>query len=165
MKKVWIAALAVALFTSCSDSKNEETVKGKEGEVKSKLAADGWSESDYQEPQDDPSGKQYTTLSFEKYEHNFGKVMVGTDNKYVFKVKNTGSAPLIITEASASCGCTVPKKPEQPIAPGETGEIEVIFSPKEGQTGVQSKTVTVKANTDPVVTILKVSADVLGKMM
>ena len=58
MKKVWIAALAVALFTSCSDSKNEETVKGKEGEVKSKLAADGWSESDYQEPQDDPSGKQ-----------------------------------------------------------------------------------------------------------
>lgn len=163
MKKVWIAVIAVALFTSCSESKSDNTVK--EDEVKSKLAADGWSDQDYEEPKDNPGEKQYTTLSFEKYEHNFGKVFQGTDNKYVFRVKNTGTAPLIISEASASCGCTVPKKPEEPIAPGQTGEIEVIFSPKPGQSGVQSKTVTIKANTDPVVTTLKVTADVVEKMM
>lgn len=163
MKKVWIAVVAVSLLAACSDDKNDGTIKT--DEVKSKLAADGWSEDDYVAPEQNPNEKQYTTLAFDKYEHNFGKVFVGTDNKHVFKVTNTGTTPLVITDASASCGCTVPTKPEAPIGPGEVGEIEVIFSPKAGQTGNQSKTVTVKANTDPVVTTLKVSAEVMEPLM
>ena len=163
MKKIWVAVFSAGLIISCSDSNTEGTIK--EGEVKSKLAADGWSEDDYQNSEVDPNAKQYTTLAFDKYEHDFGKVFQGTDNKYIFKVTNTGSAPLIINDASASCGCTVPKKPENPIEPGGTGEIEVIFSPKPGQTGIQSKTVTIKANTDPIITTLKITADVMEKMM
>jgi hypothetical protein len=92
-------------------------------------------------------------------------VFVGTDNKHVFKVKNTGTNPLIISDASASCGCTVPKKPEKPIEPGGTGEIEVIFSPKPGQTGTQTKTVTVKSNTNPSITTLTISAEVVEAMV
>lgn len=164
MKKVWITLIAVVLFTACSEEKgNEGTVKSEE--VRSKMAADGWSEEDYKEPEQNPNEKQYTTLAFDTYEHHFGKVFAGTDNKHVFKVTNTGTAPLIITDASATCGCTVPKKPEAPIAPGEVGEIEVIFSPKPSQLGNQSKTVTIKANTDPVITTLRVSAEVMEPLM
>lgn len=165
MKKTIFTLCSIALLSACSDS--ETTSSNQATEVKSKLAADGWSETDYLEPTEEQKANQnkITTLSFDKYEHNFGKVFQGTDNKHIFVVKNTGSSPLVITEASASCGCTVPKKPEAPIEPGGTGEIEVVFSPKPSQSGVLSKTITIKANTDPVITTLKITADIVDRMM
>lgn len=160
MKKIWIIAALAAVAVACSDENQQASDK----EVTSKLVADG-SESYETNESSATSNAGSTTLEFDKYEHSFGKVFVGTDNKHVFKVKNTGSNPLIISDASASCGCTVPKKPEQPIAPGGTGEIEVIFSPKPGQTGTQSKTVTVTSNTEPTITTLTISAEVVEAMV
>jgi len=49
---------------------------------------------------------------------------------YNYRFKNTGTKPLVIVEATASCGCTVPQKPEKPILPGETGFIKVVFDSK-----------------------------------
>jgi hypothetical protein len=159
MKKIWMIVALAGLAVSCSN----ENPQGADKEVTSKLVADG-SES-YETSDNATSTAGNTTLEFDKYEHSFGKVFVGTDNKHVFRVKNTGKNPLVINDASASCGCTVPKKPEKPIAPGESGEIEVIFSPKPGQTGTQSKTVTVTSNTDPSTTILTISAEVVEAMV
>lgn len=105
-----------------------------------------------------PSGPP-TSFKFEKEEHDFGKIKQDTENKFKFKFKNTGSNPLIIENAVGSCGCTVPTYPKEPIAPGASGEIEVVYSPGK-QKGQQQKTVTVTANTEPKETRVQIKADV-----
>lgn len=100
-----------------------------------------------------------TSVQFPVIAHDFGKVKQNTDNNYVFKFTNTGKEPLLISDAKGSCGCTVPEYPKEPIAPGKTGEIKVVYKPG-AQQGNQNKTVTVTANTDPPQTLLNISADV-----
>ena len=70
----------------------------------------------------------------------------GAPQETVFKFTNTGNAPLMITNATSSCGCTVPNPPKDPIAPGEDGELLVKFNGT-GQNQV-TKTITVMANTE-----------------
>jgi hypothetical protein len=100
-----------------------------------------------------------TNVAFAQSSHNFGKIKQDTQNKYKFKFTNTGPNPLIIENATGSCGCTVPEYPKEPIPPGGTGEITVEYSPGK-QVGSQSKTVTITANTEPKQTMLTISADV-----
>jgi len=101
-----------------------------------------------------------TQITFDNMVHDFGVVPPESVNSYQFTFTNTGSEPLIIENAKGSCGCTVPNAPKEPILPGKTGVIDVEFKPKKSQTGNQTKTVTVTANTDPVETILTIRADV-----
>lgn len=101
-----------------------------------------------------------TTMSFSSMEHDFGTVKQNTENKYNFKFTNTGKEPLIIESAMGSCGCTVPNYPKEPIAPGKSANIEVVYSPGTQQ-GNQAKTVTIKANTDPYETKLQIKANVI----
>ncbi len=94
-----------------------------------------------------------TTMSFEESEYDFGTAQEGDVVKHIYNFTNTGSEPLIISNAKATCGCTVPQWPREPIAPGEKGEIAVEFNTKnKGKVGgqMQSKRVTITANTDPV---------------
>lgn len=105
-----------------------------------------------------PSGPK-TTIQYEKTEHNFGTIKQNTANETVFTFTNTGTEPLIIDEAKGSCGCTVPDYPKKPVMPGETGEIKVVYSPGTQQ-GAQQKVITIKANTEPYLTQLKVAATV-----
>ena len=107
--------------------------------------------------------KSLTTMSFDKVDHDFGSIKEDTDNKVLFKVNNTGKHPLIISRVSASCGCTSPKKPTAPIAPGKSDVIEVVFHPTNSTQKEQTKTITVEANTDPQITILSIHASVLPK--
>lgn len=100
-----------------------------------------------------------TSVNFANMSHNFGEIKQDSKHTYVFKFTNTGSQPLIIENATGSCGCTVPTYPKEPIAPGKTGEIEVVYSPGK-QEGEQVKTVSITANTDPIVTTLNISAKV-----
>ena len=110
-------------------------------------------------------GMPSTSIEYFDLKHNFGNVFYPSDNKFTFKFKNTGDAPLVIDKATASCGCTVPNKPEEPIAPGEIGELDVIFRPKSGQVGqTVTKKITVVANTEPKETYLEISAKVLDAM-
>lgn len=100
-----------------------------------------------------------TTVQFEKMEHDFGTIEQNTTNPYVFSFTNTGDKPLIISDAKGSCGCTVPDYPKQPVMPGEKGEIKVIYSPGQ-QKNMQTKTVTITANTEPATTVLRIKANV-----
>ena len=100
-----------------------------------------------------------TNMEFATLKHDFGSVNQETENTYVFEFTNTGNEPLIIEKAKGSCGCTVPRYPKEPIAPGASAEIEVTYKPGK-QKGKQSKTVTVTANTNPKTTQLTISADV-----
>nr|WP_297783225.1 DUF1573 domain-containing protein [uncultured Allomuricauda sp.] len=104
----------------------------------------------------DQSDKLVPVMTFEKTEHDFGTIERGTPQETVFKFTNTGNAPLLITSAKSSCGCTVPNPPKDPIAPGETGELLVKFNGS-GQNQV-SKTITVNANTAKGSEILKIRA-------
>lgn len=100
-----------------------------------------------------------TTMQFAETSHNFGTIKQDTKNTKVFKFKNTGTEPLIIEDAKGSCGCTVPKFPKEPIKPGESGDIEVVYNPGKQQ-GAQTKTVTITANTNPITTMINISAEV-----
>jgi Protein of unknown function (DUF1573) len=103
-----------------------------------------------------------TSIQYENDVHEFGIVDEGTVVKHLFKFKNTGENPLLITNCRASCGCTVPVWPKEPVAPGATGEIRVEFNTK-GKPGTQSKRVTVTANTNPTETFLEVKGEVRSK--
>lgn len=60
--------------------------------------------------------------------HDFGKIKVGVPVTYFFEIKNISDKPIVVENASASCGCTVPEKPEKPINPGSTGKLKVQFN-------------------------------------
>ncbi|MEC8853845.1 MAG: DUF1573 domain-containing protein [Bacteroidota bacterium] len=99
-------------------------------------------------------------LSFDKLRHNFGKINQGESVSHQFVFTNTGQAELIIDNAKGSCGCTVPKWPRKPIAPGESEEIKVTFN-SAGKSGKQSKTITLVTNAIPNTTVLTISANIL----
>lgn len=92
--------------------------------------------------------KDSTTVQVIDSAYNFNPVTEGEKVVYNYRFKNTGTKPLVIVEATASCGCTVPQKPEKPILPGETGFIKVAFDSK-GRVGEAHKTITVTSNAKP----------------
>ncbi len=106
--------------------------------------------------------KDSTTVQVIDTAYNFGKVTDGEKVEYNYRFKNTGNKPLIITNATASCGCTVPQKPEMPILSGDTGFIKVIFDSK-GRIGSAHKTVTVNSNAIPGFPQLLLTGEVVGK--
>jgi len=108
------------------------------------------------------SNQPSTTIQYDNEKFNFGVVDEGEVVKHIYKFKNTGTEPLIISNAKGSCGCTVPTWPKEPVPPGGTGELKVEFNSK-GKPGPQSKRVTVTANTTPTETFLEISGEVRGK--
>jgi len=110
----------------------------------------------------DESAKQVPVMVFEKSEHDFGIIEQGTPQETIFTFTNTGNAPLVITNATSSCGCTVPEYPKnKPIAPGESGDMLVKFNGS-GQNQV-TKTITVVANTAKGSELLRIKAFVNPK--
>jgi len=98
-------------------------------------------------------------IKFESLEINYGSIEKGADGVRVFKFTNTGTAPLIISNAQGSCGCTVPTYPKEPIMPGEKGEIRVKYDTQ--RVGAFTKYVTLTTNaTSGTSTQLKISGDV-----
>lgn len=83
-------------------------------------------------------------MSFEEKVFDYGTITKGADGNHTFTFTNTGNSPLIIESVKSSCGCTVPKKPEAPIAPGASGSIQVRYDTQ--RLGVFRKTITVTTN-------------------
>ncbi len=92
--------------------------------------------------------------------YDFGELKEGQIVEHQFKFTNKGEFPLIINDVRASCGCTIPEWPKDPISPGSSDKILVRFNTK-GKAGPQSKTVTITANTNPSYTTIQFSAIVL----
>lgn len=99
-------------------------------------------------------------LSLDEVEFDFGTINEGDIAKKEFSFQNTGTAPLLILNASSSCGCTVPEWPKDPIPPGERGVIKVKFDSKNKE-GLQNKEVTIFANTYPNRSIISVKGNVV----
>jgi hypothetical protein len=129
MNKIVCIALIALAFTACTQkSKTDEKVaENLEATVPSA---------------DAPKFK------FEKAIYDFGVIKQGESVKYNFKFVNEGKTPLIITNATATCGCTIPDSPTEPIKPGESGEIKVVFN-SAGKEGMQDKIITITSNASP----------------
>lgn len=97
-------------------------------------------------------------MEFKSETIDYGEIKKGSDGVRVFEFTNTGTAPLVIEDVKSSCGCTVPKKPEEPVMPGETGKIEVKYDTK--RVGPIRKTVTVYSNAEEPVKALKIKGTV-----
>jgi hypothetical protein len=102
-------------------------------------------------------------FQFPNMEFDFGTIDEGKIIEHTFQFVNTGQAPLIISNVTASCGCTSPDWSKTPVKPGETGFVKVEFN-SAGKPGVQAPTVTIQANTEPNVTRLRLKGDVKPKM-
>ncbi len=106
----------------------------------------------------DSTGK--SVIIFREYQHDFGKVTAGEKVSYTFTFDNKGTSNLIISSATTTCGCTVPKYDKKPIPPGSNGTLEVVFDTS-GREGMQTKTITVKSNASKPVVLLKITAEVV----
>jgi len=107
------------------------------------------------------ASKDSTTVQIIDTAYNFGKVTDGEKVAYSYRFRNTGTKPLVVVQASASCGCTVPQKPEKPIMPGEIGFIKIVFDSK-GRVGQAHKTITVESNANPGFPPLILTGDVVA---
>ncbi|MEO8795336.1 MAG: DUF1573 domain-containing protein [Daejeonella sp.] len=148
MKKIILSLALIAVMASCNNQKTT-------GEVNTTAATTTENNTVI-----DPSNA--AAFKFEKDSYDFGQITEGEKVAYEFTFKNVGKNPLIISDAQASCGCTVPEYPHNPIAPGEEGKISVVFS-SAGKTGMQNKIVSVIANTIPSKTELHLIGDVKAK--
>jgi hypothetical protein len=94
-----------------------------------------------QKPNTSPNAPEIT---FEAETIDYGTIKQGDEGTRIFKFKNTGKDPLVISNAKASCGCTVPAWSKEPIMKGETGELKVHYDTK--RVGAFTKTITVESN-------------------
>ena len=101
-------------------------------------------------------------IEFDKSEFDFGTINEGDVVDGTFKVANKGKTDLVITNATASCGCTVPEWPKEAIKPGDSAEIKFSFNSR-GKTGKQSKTITLQTNTENVTETLRIAGTVTPK--
>lgn len=92
---------------------------------------------------------------------DYGEISKGSDGVRSFEFTNVGDEPLVITDVKSSCGCTVPEKPDGPIAAGETGVIKVKYDTK--RVGPIRKTITVYSNADEPVKALKIKGTILAE--
>ena len=167
MKRNLLSLAGLCLFLAACGS-SDSGIEKHSGEVVSSIASDSKSDSELDKELEEIAKEERkreeelkansTSLKFDKLKHDFGNVKPDSDNTTVFTVTNTGNKPLIIENVAATCGCTTPKKPEKPIAPGKSDVIEVTFSPKPGQENEITKTVTVTANTVDKVHLLEIRA-------
>ena len=108
------------------------------------------------------SQEKVAEVTFEKILIDYGIIDHGVDGKRTFNFKNTGTAPLIFNRIYSSCGCTIPKKPEKPILPGESGSIDVEYDTK--RTGAFQKAITVNSNAVNSNIILRIKGEILPEL-
>lgn len=156
-KLIWVFSIAMLTFSCTNEGGADSNIEVKEGAKRSRLSAGSQSAEELQAAAEERKKKQekaeeekmanQTTMEISPNVFDFGNIPHQKSVSTVFKIKNTGDKPLIINDAKASCGCTVPRKPEEPIMPGEEGELEVTFESNPGQENApMNKSVTVTAN-------------------
>ena len=101
---------------------------------------------------------QQAKITFKNDTIDYGTIAKGSDGLRVFEFTNTGDAPLIITDVKSSCGCTIPKKPDGPVAPGASSTIEVKYDTN--RVGPIRRSITVTSNASEPMVALKIKGEV-----
>ncbi|RIW16206.1 DUF1573 domain-containing protein [Algoriphagus lacus] len=157
-------ALALVLASSCGQKNDQEA---KIQALEEKIA-----QLENQNTAVTPVNAQTTTTAdpstlgqfqFTEMEYDFGNINEGQVIEHVFNFTNNGQAPLVISNITASCGCTSPEWTKTPVNPGESGFVKVVFN-STAKSGAQAPTVTIQANTNPTVTRLRMKGSVTPKL-
>ena len=144
-----LVLITASFLTSCKDATNITAKSKKENLVNAKS-------------RDSEIKKGAASISFDKKEYDFGTVNEGDIVETSYLVTNSGKTDLVITNAQASCGCTVPVWPKNPIKPGATGEVKVKFNTS-GKPNRQQKTITLTTNTESGREVLTLKGSVTPK--
>lgn len=142
MKKLlFIASLTVAFsFTSCKENTTDANANAAVSDSATSLSSAN--EATIANSANETG--EYPVMTFDKTEHDFGTLAQGTNVEHLFTFTNTGTAPLIISDAKGSCGCTVPQYTNEPVQPGQKGEMLVKFN----GSGQNQRTVSVNITTN-----------------
>lgn len=162
MKKTFVNYLFLVLTLGFVYGCNSEAKRSSEDSANNSVSAEVKTTSQDQSAetaQASTAPAETAAMTFEETAYDFGTIQEGDLVKHTFSFTNTGKVPLIIQNATAQCGCTVPDWTRTPIAPGEKGEIRVEFNSK-GKVGVQNKAVSITANTQPEVTQVTIKGTV-----
>jgi hypothetical protein len=159
MKNCWVTIIGLGLCVNAchqnaaSDKRVEEINPGGivSDIIRNPVSADGLVDT-----------VNVAKMFFLETEHNFGVIREGEVIEHSFEFTNTGKVPLVISDASATCGCTVPDWKKEPIAPGETSVIKVRFNAA-NKDGRQHKPITITANTYPSETVVHLTGVVEAK--
>ncbi|MDO6438816.1 DUF1573 domain-containing protein [Cyclobacterium sp. 1_MG-2023] len=157
---VWLLGLTLIMAGACGEkgSGNDDKIQELEQKISQLEQNQVVTPSTAQNVQPaDPA--TVGAFGFEEEIFDFGTIDEGKVVEHVFKFKNEGQVPLIISNIQASCGCTSPEWSKEPVKPGDEGFIKVVFNSR-GKSGVQSPTVTIQANTSPSVTRLRLKGTV-----
>jgi len=149
VKLLGMLCLSSFLFWSCSEEKKQAEENSAITNVSNEVAQASLENVTNADGTGDAAATTgpYGVFEFEAESHDFGPIKQGDEVEYTFKFKNVGEAPLVIADIKASCGCTLPSWPKEPVAPNEEGEILVKFNSK-GKVGLQQKNITITANVE-----------------
>lgn len=144
-KTIILIALSMLMLTGCKG----KTIQDADVDlIRNPRSAQGYDESE-----------KMPVLTFDSDLHDFGRLSAGENISYSFHFRNTGNADLIISNTSATCGCTVADYPKGRIAPGGEGYVTVTFK-SAGKAGQQYQEVTIVSNAQPATCRLKILAQV-----
>lgn len=149
MFKKIIGPLSFSVFFVLASCKNDQAMK---------ITDDDMKKFEEQKVQ----ASKLPKIEFDKTEHDFGSIQAGEKVSAEFVVKNIGENDLVISDASATCGCTVPDYPKFPLKPGQSAPIKVTFD-SNGKSGIQNKTVTLTTNTAIGKETFSIKANVLSQ--
>ena len=147
MKKIFLSVLCLFLLAACTNQNSTVAENSTQThEIETVASVDT---------------ANAPVFKFEKEVYDFGEIKEGEKVTYDFKFKNIGNSPLIISSATATCGCTIPEYPKEPLSPGAEGFIRVVFN-SAGKAGIQNKIVSITANTVPSLTELNILGNVMA---
>ena len=147
MKKVFLSIMCLSLLAACTNQNSTVTENSTDTQELATVATADTTNA--------------PVFKFEKEVYDFGEIKEVEKVTYDFKFKNIGNSPLIISSATATCGCTIPEYPKEPVAPGAEGLIRVVFN-SAGKAGMQNKIISITANTVPSLTELNILGNVLA---
>lgn len=147
MKKIFLPIMCLSILAACTNQNSTGSKNPTETQEIATVATADTANS--------------PVFKFEKEVYDFGEIKDGEKVTYDFKFKNIGNSPLIISSATATCGCTIPEYPKEPVAPGAEGLIRVVFN-SAGKAGMQNKIISITANTVPSLTELNILGNVLA---
>lgn len=153
--------MAAALVSAVSCKENDHTTDIKTDKNNMVVAQD-YGTAEPVQPKAKLNPEDYPKIEFETTTFDFGTIKEGDVVEHVFKFMNTGKTDLVITNAQASCGCTVPNWTKEPIKKGESGEVKIQFN-SAGKSGLQQKTVTLSSNTEAGNEIINFKANITPK--
>lgn len=156
MKKYLLFIAVSVVLASCGGNNTPKQEDRKDGLLSTDLVSNPYSANGV----DTTAYNNLPTMDFADTVHDFKTIVQGEKALYEFEFTNNGKTPLIISNAQGSCGCAIADFSKDPVPPGGTGAIKVVFN-SDGKQGHQEKSVAVTTNTKRSVQTLYIKADVI----